>query len=150
MCAKHHREQVGFDDTLIRYFLEYSWPGNIREMENLIERAVILADDNELIGIPHLTMTEQSFDGREEGGRRGEPFWSFVMDRIRGAVSDEVDTMLLDTGMTRDQMVDRLIGATLATTKGNVTEAAKRLGMTRSQVNYWLRSQRGEGKVDEP
>ncbi|WP_062786759.1 sigma-54-dependent Fis family transcriptional regulator [Novosphingobium capsulatum] len=154
MCAKHGRTQVAFDDAIIRHFLEYDWPGNIREMENLIERAVILADDNELIGIHHVTMTAQSFDGGhtdggDGDGRAGEPFSAYVMDRIRrGAsglpeASDRIDALLLDARLTRDEVVDRLIGATLVATSNNVTETARRLGMTRSQVNYWLRGQRG-------
>lgn len=46
-CKKSISHQVV--DTLI----EYQWPGNIREMENLIERLVVLTDDNE-ITINHL------------------------------------------------------------------------------------------------
>lgn len=141
MSAKHGRTAIGFDDTLIRYLHEYDWPGNVREMENLIERAVILADSNELIGIHHLTMTAAPVDG-ETMGRSDDPFWSFVMSRVRGSGSDELDMLLLSADLTRDQLVDRLIEGNLARSGGNVTEAAKRLGMTRSQLNYWLRARR--------
>lgn len=147
MCLKHQRSQVGFDDALIRHFQEYHWPGNVREMENLIERAVILADDNGLIGIHHMMMTAPSFEDDETACGNQEPFGSFVINRVRGMVPDEMDAMLLDAGYTRDQLVDRLVGATLTRTRGNVTEAARRLGMTRSQINYWLRAKRKVGAV---
>lgn len=34
-----------FSDGIVKTFLQYSWPGNVRELENLIERLVILSED---------------------------------------------------------------------------------------------------------
>jgi len=39
---------AGFDDEFTRFLHCYDWPGNVRELENLIERAVILADEEVL------------------------------------------------------------------------------------------------------
>lgn len=40
----------GISDETMEKFMQYEWPGNVREMENTIERAVILSDnDNEII-----------------------------------------------------------------------------------------------------
>jgi DNA-binding NtrC family response regulator len=36
---------TGMHDDMRRFLATYRWPGNVRELENLIERAVILADD---------------------------------------------------------------------------------------------------------
>jgi DNA-binding NtrC family response regulator len=45
--------------------LAYSWPGNIRELENVIERCVLLADDNTI------RLRDLSTEVREHGGLRG-------------------------------------------------------------------------------
>jgi DNA-binding NtrC family response regulator len=44
-CISMHRDIRGFSDRSVRKILDYSWPGNIRQLANTIERAVILEDD---------------------------------------------------------------------------------------------------------
>ncbi|MDE6348709.1 MAG: sigma-54 dependent transcriptional regulator [Bacteroides sp.] len=39
------KQLVGFDDKASRALLEYSWPGNLRQMKNLVRRATLLAQD---------------------------------------------------------------------------------------------------------
>jgi DNA-binding NtrC family response regulator len=45
---KHGREQLVMPDSLIRRFSNYRWPGNIRELENIIERVVVLTSGDEI------------------------------------------------------------------------------------------------------
>jgi DNA-binding NtrC family response regulator len=45
---KVKKQFTGLGDKFIEKLEAYSWPGNIRELKNIIERAVILADDNVL------------------------------------------------------------------------------------------------------
>lgn len=50
---KKHGELIErFSDAAMKQLLEYSWPGNIRELRNLVERHIILADGKvmELVG----------------------------------------------------------------------------------------------------
>ena len=42
------KDITGIPDELLNTFKSYSWPGNIRELQNLIERAVVLANDGVL------------------------------------------------------------------------------------------------------
>ncbi len=44
-CAQHNKEKVGVTDEAMEYLERYPWPGNIRELENVIERAVLLSKD---------------------------------------------------------------------------------------------------------
>jgi two-component system response regulator HydG len=42
-AAKNNRRLEGLSDEAVRQLEAYSWPGNIRELENVVERAVVLA-----------------------------------------------------------------------------------------------------------
>ena len=52
----NHKSIPGFTDEVLGIFREYPWPGNIRELRNVIERAVILSDEQP-IGIDLLPET---------------------------------------------------------------------------------------------
>ena len=54
--SQNHKNITGFSEVAMMALKRYSWPGNIRELRNVIERAVILCC-NEKIGIEHLTDT---------------------------------------------------------------------------------------------
>ncbi|GAI05536.1 unnamed protein product, partial [marine sediment metagenome] len=45
-ALENKREFTGFSPEAMEFLLSYDWPGNIRELENAIERAVILAKDS--------------------------------------------------------------------------------------------------------
>lgn len=48
-CARNlQKELTGFDPTSLSRLLSYSWPGNVSELKNVVERAAILADGSEL------------------------------------------------------------------------------------------------------
>ena len=47
-CAKHGRQDLKLTDEVVDRFRAYRWPGNIRELENVVERIVVLAGPGEL------------------------------------------------------------------------------------------------------
>jgi DNA-binding NtrC family response regulator len=99
----------GFTQSAIKTLLGYGWPGNVRELENVIERAVALAE-GERIGIedlpPHV---------RERKGA----------DVLAGAVA---------RGLTLAEIEREYILRVLAAEGGNKTRAAQRLGLDRKTL----------------
>jgi len=60
--AQHNRNKLGITDEAMEYLERYSWPGNIRELENVIERAALLST-NKFIGpedLPNSIKQEQN------------------------------------------------------------------------------------------
>jgi len=47
-ATKVNKQITGFTDDFLQKLEAYNWPGNVRELKNVIERAVILCDGNEL------------------------------------------------------------------------------------------------------
>ena len=103
------------------YILErYPWPGNIRELRNVIERATILAD-SEFIEPKHLPPTLIS---------RGE---------------ESLPTMTIAPGTTVDEAERRLIVLTLEHTRNNKTRAAEILGISLKTLHNKLNRMKDEG-----
>ncbi|MGH7786382.1 MAG: sigma-54 interaction domain-containing protein, partial [Candidatus Binatia bacterium] len=67
-AARHHEKEIAGVDTAILDMLQrYDWPGNIRELENVLERAVALARPGEMIGAHHLSAKVRGDDGERPG-----------------------------------------------------------------------------------
>jgi DNA-binding NtrC family response regulator len=52
-CRQHGIDVRGFTEEARRILTNHSWPGNVRELQNVIERAIILCGDNEMLGAEH-------------------------------------------------------------------------------------------------
>jgi DNA-binding NtrC family response regulator len=107
---------TGFDADAERALAAYPWPGNIRELKNTIERAMLLAEK------PALGLDDLPFEIREGGG--GARAATFVLPRD-GVDLDDVHKDLLLQALERARF--------------NKTAAGKLLGLNRDQVRYWMR-----------
>jgi two-component system response regulator AtoC len=112
---------------VVRILEEYPWPGNIRELQNTIERAVLLYDDIEIRPeyIRFLTDTdnETPFPGAETGTSVLEP------GKIR-LPADKLDLKSVE---------EEIVKKALVKFKGNKTKAAEYLGLTRSSLRSRLK-----------
>ena len=66
VTIRHQKEINGIDRAAVELLQRYDWPGNVRELENVLERAVALAQAGEVIGRAHLPESVR--------GRDVEPF----------------------------------------------------------------------------
>ncbi len=66
-CTHHNKLKFGITDEALKRLEHYSWPGNIRELENVIERAVLLSEDK-YIKLEDLTNPIQDQQQRQADG----------------------------------------------------------------------------------
>jgi transcriptional regulator with GAF, ATPase, and Fis domain len=97
---------------LISHLMSYSWPGNIRELENSVERAIVLTDGEELL--PE----------------------AFPFEISQAPIEFDVGSTLKEAS---DSFRTTFISNTLKSTGGNRTKAAQILGVQRSYLSRLLK-----------
>lgn len=106
-CKRLNRPSRHYSDEALEALYHYSWPGNVRELENVIERAVILAD-NEVIqatalGLPQATDTQPA-EGASDKLSLDEYFIYFVRENEQKMTETELARQL---GVSRKTLWER-------------------------------------------
>jgi DNA-binding NtrC family response regulator len=126
--------------------MSHPWPGNIRELQNAVQRAAILAHGKTPREADFLlSMNPQA---QLESMRSA----SFANPSLHGSIEREVTTgpgaesgaLEIKPGVTVQEMEKALILETLRTTGNNRTEAAKLLGISIRTLRNKLHEYRGE------
>lgn len=118
----HQRSIKGLSRAAVRGLLEYSYPGNVRELENIIERGVVLADENEPIGLSDLFLSST---------RKPESPKNFDTPQQRQQIIERwLDEHPLE------ELIDRSVNRALTRSDGNISKAARLLGITRRQLEH--------------
>jgi DNA-binding NtrC family response regulator len=126
-AERYEVPQRALSQPALRRLMEYNWPGNVRELKNTIDRAVIMADGDE---IAPKDLPDEITAGMPMGG---------IVD------GDEPESDGLRVPFTADFREDRreferrYITRCLEYTQGNVTRAAEILDMHRQSLQHKLR-----------
>jgi two-component system NtrC family response regulator len=103
-AQEQNRSGLNLSEEAVRAIEAHAWPGNIRELENCIKRATIMADGNQI--------TADDIGLVSPGG-------------------DEVLDKTLDLRAVRDEAEKRAVIAALGRVNGNIVKAAELLGVSR-------------------
>lgn len=117
---KRKKRITGLSPEATEVFRKYSWPGNVRELRNVIERALILEDEDEIT-------TEYLPDG--------------LMPLHAATPSSEAQSsfVLPEEGLSLDEAELSFVRQAIERSGGNQTRAAQLLGISRDQLRYRLK-----------
>ena len=134
-CAVHGKKLRGFTDKAKRALLTYQWPGNIRELQNMVERGVILAPSGTRIEVSHLF----SCAGAEEQAPEFGLGLDGNLDLNSWDTGKELCEAVFNGVRTLDQVEAMLIETAVDKAHGNLSAASRMLGLTRPQLAYRLK-----------
>jgi DNA-binding NtrC family response regulator len=117
--AKKYNEELkknvsGFTPQAVKYLTRHNWPGNIRELQNAIERAVLMAE-TQLVGIEDLTLNTNT----------GDP-----------SSTESLGIKIPPSGIRLDDLERNTIIEALKMTNWVQKDAAELLGVSRRVLNY--------------
>lgn len=124
-CAKTKKTLDGFTDDALKTLVQYSWPGNVRQLKNVVERLVIMSDEQV---VHHCTLQGQ-LDSRNTVSKDGVPENLAELKRYK--------QMLLDTHFAPVEKT--FLKKALEDAGGNINRAAKNVGMQRSNFSKLLK-----------
>ena len=116
--SKHQRHVTSVAEAVMNLFHNYAWPGNVREMRNTLERAVIVCE-NSTVEMKHLP-----------------PGFGSVTPR---PAVQEANAVRLGVGTTVEEAEKLLILKTLEATNNNKTRAAEILGISLKTLHNKLK-----------
>ncbi|NNE35000.1 MAG: sigma-54-dependent Fis family transcriptional regulator [Rhodothermales bacterium] len=125
-CELYGLPQKKLASDLLSQFQSYSWPGNVRQLENMVQRGVLLSAERTEI-------------------EKGDVFDSFFSDATLESSSGDVTTM--DKVETIDDMERIMIMQALGETNNNQQLAARRLGISARTIRNKLKKYREEGHI---
>ncbi|MAU40133.1 MAG: sigma-54-dependent Fis family transcriptional regulator [Kordiimonas sp.] len=149
---RYKRAMPGITARALQDMMDYSWPGNVRELENILERALILAEDNAPLDTFHLFAYHDSANTEQ-------PLKMLKTPRIEEQATTQLPTDMTEPGISKnipptpqdiadilmrenirtDELEELLAQKAMDEADGNITKAAHRLGISRAQLAYRIK-----------
>jgi two-component system response regulator AtoC len=125
-CALYQTKRRLADAARAR-LREYAWPGNVRQLKNAIERAVLMAE-GEIINADDVVLDRRA--------RRAE---ETAAGAVQVDAEGRISITLPPAGLALEEVERQLILTALERADGNVTQAAALLHLTRYTLRYRLK-----------
>ena len=141
----NNRERPTVSPETMAILPDYRWRGNVRELENVVERALLLCDGKEIKPhnlLMHSQMGKQSINQDLARATTSQPTPESAEE-----IPESKDSALgIEVGMSMKEAEKKLIFETLRETGGNRTKAAKILGISIRTLRNKLNEYRAEGE----
>ena len=136
-CERHGRQISGVTNRAMQTLLTHPWPGNIRELENVLERGIILAEEGGALDLMHLfTLDENQAEPTQLGFNILKSSTSERLQVPEFSTSTWAMQFIQRQDATLDDIEKALISAALESAQGNISKAATLLGISRAQLDY--------------
>lgn len=132
----YSKRTLGLSDKAWDYLSKYAWPGNIRELENVIERGVILTDSNETISVESLfASTIEQLQTKNDD----HVYSNGIVVKPSEKDKDKWIDDIFEKEISLDTVEKILTEKALEKAKNNISKAARLLGVTRPALAYRLK-----------
>lgn len=106
---------------VIEIFLRYPWPGNVRELENVLQRAVLICDENK-IQVKDLPISLQAY-----------------LPEVLSSTKEQISLSETHEIIPLEKVKENALRHALKITKGNIQEAARKLQIGRATIYRMLK-----------
>ncbi len=132
----YRKQLAGITDKAMQSLIRYKWPGNIRELENMIERGVILTDNGTSIDLcnlfPSLMEPSHPLNVIDQNG-------SLSASTSQLIVQQNHIRSLIDGGVGLEEVEKQMLQQAMEQSANNITHAAQLLGISRAAMSYRLK-----------
>src|SRR5215210_3434894 len=153
-AAEEGKRVRGISAEALSLLVRYDWPGNVRQLENAVFRAVVVADGDELTiaEFPQIAAQVEGFDVRiPPAPALPDAAASPIREIVRVEVRDPHGMTLVDEGgevRKLDDLEADVIRFALRHYRGHMSEVSRRLGIGRSTLYRKLEDLGLEGEVE--
>lgn len=141
----------GFTEAAKTALLAHPWKGNVRELQNLVERAVILTNSHTLIDVEQLFGSKASvnkfitpFKISSQGGRLTTLSQPEPDDDMHVSPSNINISSLVAQGFDLELFNQQIIETALKLFNNNISETARKLNISRAKLDYRIKASQGK------
>ncbi len=136
----YHKKTQGLSNKAMHWMMDYNWPGNIRELINILERGIIMTDNNDSITAESLFPGIDDRDFEDVSISESGDLETVRIERRRApqsSASNWIDEVF-SSELPLDTIEQTVINRAMMVAENNVSKAARLLGLSRAALAYRL------------